>query len=74
MFAKNLSLAENFLITANIVITTPYPKPFAIPSIADRPTLFFEAKDSALANMIQFTTIRGKIYPKYHTNLPYKSS
>ena len=50
-----------FVVTcSNIVNPTPCP----IPSIIDEKTEFFDAKDSALAKIRQFTTISGMKSPK----------
>lgn len=62
-FPKIFPEPNNSLMNATNMITTPYPKPFEIPSNNDKNTPFLDAKDSALAKIIQFTTIRGTNAP-----------
>ena len=63
---------NNSLMNATNTITIPYPNAFDIPSNNDKNTPFLDAKDSALAKIIQFTTIRGTNAPNEVYNASLK--
>ncbi len=60
---ENVPFPRNSLMVAMRVNAAVKPAPMPIPSSAERKTPFLQANISALARMMQFTTIRGMKFP-----------